>query len=51
MKSESPKIEFILLMIENIEKFLKRHNGIVSALNDFESQAAILMFLMKLEKL
>ncbi|WP_457564261.1 HepT-like ribonuclease domain-containing protein [Caminibacter sp.] len=48
MKSESPKIEFILLMIENIKKFFKRHNGIVNALNDFESQAAILMFLMQI---
>ena len=40
------KVEFVLEMIENIKKVIKRHNGIVNALSDFESQAAILMFLM-----
>jgi len=40
------KVEFVLEMIENIEKVINRHKGIVNALSDFESQAAILMFLM-----
>ncbi len=37
------KIDFILEMIENIEKIVKRHNGVVKALSDFEGQMAILM--------
>ena len=37
------KIEFILEMIENIEKIVQRHNGIINALEDFEGQMAILM--------
>ena len=37
------KIDFILEMIDNIEKITKRHRGIVNALNDFEGQMAILM--------
>lgn len=41
--SVNAKIEFILEMIENIEKIIERHNGIVDTLNDFEGQMAILM--------
>jgi uncharacterized protein with HEPN domain len=42
-KSIQSKIEFILEMIENIEKIIQRHNGIVDTLKDFEGQMAILM--------
>ena len=42
-KSLIAKIEFILSMIDNTEKIIKRHNGIVNTLNDFEGQMAILM--------
>ena len=42
-KSITSKIEFILEMIENIEKIVQRHNGIVDTINDFEGQMAILM--------
>ena len=35
------KIDFILEMIENIEKIIKRHQGVVKALEDFEGQMAI----------
>jgi uncharacterized protein with HEPN domain len=42
-KSITSKIEFILEMIENIEKIVQRHNGIVDRINDFEGQMAILM--------
>lgn len=37
------KIDFILEMIDNIEKIVKRHKGVVFALEDFEGQMAILM--------
>ncbi len=37
------RIEFILEMIENIEKIVQRHGGITNALNDFEGQMALLM--------
>jgi uncharacterized protein with HEPN domain len=37
------KIDFILEMIENINKIVKRHKGIVKAINDYEGQMAILM--------
>jgi len=43
-----PKIEFVLLMIENIEKVISRHKKITFALDDIEGQAAILMFLMQI---
>ena len=42
------KIDFILEMIENIEKIIKRHKGIVDALNDFEGQMAIFMGLAQI---
>jgi uncharacterized protein with HEPN domain len=42
------KIEFILEMIENIEKIIQRHRGIVNALNDFEGQMAIFMGLAQI---
>jgi uncharacterized protein with HEPN domain len=42
------KIEFILEMIENIEKIVQRHRGIVNALNDFEGQMAIFMGLAQI---
>ena len=37
------KVKFILEMIENIEKIIKRHGGIVKSLEDYEGQMAILM--------
>lgn len=37
------KVGFLLEMIENIEKIIKRHGGIVKTLNDYEGQMAILM--------
>ncbi|NPA87596.1 MAG: DUF86 domain-containing protein [Epsilonproteobacteria bacterium] len=42
------KIDFILEMIENIENIIKRHNGIVKALEDFEGQMAIFMGLAQI---
>ena len=42
-QSTNAKIDFILEMIENIEEIVKRHNGIVTTLKDFEGQMAILM--------
>ena len=42
------KIEFILEMIENIEKIIQRHRGIINALNDFEGQMAIFMGLAQI---
>jgi len=42
------KVDFILEMIENIEKIVKRHQGIVNALNDFEGQMAIFMGLAQI---
>jgi len=29
------KVDFVLEMIENIEKIIQRHNGIVKALDDY----------------
>jgi len=43
------KVEFILLMIENIYKIIDRHNGIFKALDDtIEGRPAILMCLMQI---
>ena len=42
------KVDFILEMIENIEKIIKRHKGIVNALNDFEGQMAIFLGLAQI---
>ena len=42
------KVDFILEMIENIEKIVKRHQGIVNALEDFEGQMAIFMGLAQI---
>lgn len=42
-KAQQAKIEFIIEMIENIELIISRHKGIVSSLEDFEGQMAILM--------
>ena len=42
------KIDFILEMIDNIEKIVKRHKGVVFALEDFEGQMAILMGLAQI---
>ena len=42
------KVDFILEMIENIEKIIKRHNGVVAALQDFEGQMAIFMGLAQI---
>jgi len=41
--SLSAKLDFIILMCENIEKIIQRHKGIVKALEDFEGQMAVLM--------
>jgi len=48
MSNLCAKIEFVLLMIENIDKIIKRHKKITLALEDIEGQAAILMFLMQI---
>ncbi|MFK5975156.1 MAG: DUF86 domain-containing protein [Sulfurovum sp.] len=37
------KVEFILEMCANIQKIVKRHKGIVKALEDYEGQMALLM--------
>lgn len=37
------KAEFILEIITNIENIVKRHGGVVKAIDDFEGQMAILM--------
>ncbi|MEA1952774.1 MAG: HepT-like ribonuclease domain-containing protein [Campylobacterota bacterium] len=37
------KVNFILEMCVNIQKIVKRHKGIVSALEDYEGQMALLM--------
>ncbi|MGM0623722.1 MAG: hypothetical protein ACQESH_06840 [Campylobacterota bacterium] len=42
-QSSVAKIDFMLEMIENIEKIVKRHGGIVKAIDDFEGQMALLM--------
>ncbi len=42
-KSLKAKIDFIIEMIEKIEKIVQRHNSIVNALEDFEGQMVILM--------
>lgn len=42
-KSLLAKIDFILEMMNNINKIVERHNGIVDSLNDFEGQMALLM--------
>ncbi|WP_353663198.1 HepT-like ribonuclease domain-containing protein [Hydrogenimonas sp. SS33] len=47
-KSERAKIDFILEMIENIERIEDRHGGVVSALEDFEGKMAILMGLAQI---
>jgi uncharacterized protein with HEPN domain len=43
MSKDKIKAEFILEMIERIEKIVKRHGGIVNTLNDFEGEIAVLM--------
>ena len=49
MKSKvCAKVEFVLKMIENLEKLIRRHQGIVNMLSDFEGEAASLMFLMQI---
>ena len=42
------KVEFLLEMIENIDQIIKRHGGIVKALEDFEGQMALLMGLSQI---
>lgn len=42
-KSTKAKLEFIIEMIENIEAIIKRHDGIVNTLKDFEGQMAVMM--------
>ena len=47
-QSLKAKVEFILEMIENIELIINRHKGIVSTLEDFEGQMAVLMGLSQI---
>jgi uncharacterized protein with HEPN domain len=47
-KSLEAKIDFIVEMIENIQEIVKRHGGIVKALEDFEGQMAVLMGLSQI---
>ena len=47
-KSIHAKVEFTLEMIENIEKIIQRHHGIVKTLEDFEGQMAVLMALSQI---
>lgn len=42
-KSLLAKIDFILEMCQNIKEIVKRHKGVVKAINDFEGKMAILM--------
>lgn len=42
------KVEFILEMVENIERIIKRHGGVVKAISDFEGQMALLMGLAQI---
>ncbi|MBN2781800.1 MAG: DUF86 domain-containing protein [Campylobacterales bacterium] len=42
-KSFEAKLDFIIEMIENLEKIISRHGGIVKSIKDFEGQMAILM--------
>jgi len=42
------KVDFILEMISNIEKIVKRHNGIIKALDDYEGKMAIMMGLLQI---
>jgi len=42
------KVDFILEMVSNIEKIIKRHNGIVNALDDYEGKMAIMMGLLQI---
>ena len=37
------KLEFMCEMIENIDKIVQRHGGVVKALEDFEGEMAIMM--------
>ena len=43
MSKTKIKAEFIIEMINRVEFFVKRHNGIVNCLNDIEGQMAVLM--------
>lgn len=48
-KSNHAKTKFILKMIDNIKKIIKKHDGIVKALEDeLEAQPAILMDLLQI---
>ncbi len=42
------KLEFVQLMIDNIDQIQERHESLEIALNDFEGQPAILMCLMQI---
>jgi uncharacterized protein with HEPN domain len=43
MSKNAIKAEFILEMIERIEKIVKRHGGVVNTLYDFEGEIAVMM--------
>ena len=47
-QSLAAKLDFLLEMIDNIEEIIRRHNGIVDTLEDFEGQMAILMGLSQI---
>jgi len=49
MSKDIQKIDFVIENIDNIEKIIQRHGGIVKALNDtVEARPAILMSLLQI---
>ena len=48
MSKTEAKVDFILEMIENIQKIIKRHKGIIKALDDYEGKMAIMMGLLQI---
>ncbi len=42
-QSELAKIHFILEQIDRIERIIRRHSGVVAAMEDFEGEMALLM--------
>ena len=47
-ETTTAKLEFALLMIEDIEKISERHSGIDNALDDVEGYHALLMCIMQI---
>lgn len=46
-KGDIARLEFALMLIEDIEAVIERHGGVEKALDDFEGTHAILMCLMQ----